>query len=78
MSIKEIKNEFKKSKKTARKVYREMLTEAEEKYRSSIALAEENYADAVADFYASRGKKQPVNPPKRSVLEEIGNSITTA
>ena len=36
-----------------------MLTEAEEKYRSSIALAEENYADAVADFYASKGKKQP-------------------
>lgn len=76
MSIKEIKNDFKKSKKTARKLYREMLTEAEGKYRSSIALAEENYANAVADFYASRGKKQPVNPPKRSVLEEIGNSIT--
>ena len=76
MTKKELKQEFKNKKKSARAEYREMLTQAEEVYRASLKKAEGEYDGGLAEFYRLLGKKQPVNPPKRSVLEEIGNSIT--
>lgn len=76
MTKKQLKQELKKCKRNARREYKEMLTEAEVKYRALIDDAEEKYAEGLADYYSSMGKKQPVNPPKRSVLEEIGNSVT--
>ncbi len=76
MTKKQIKSELKKAKKCARADYRLMLTEAEEKYRARLAIADSIYNEAIDEFYRTRGKKAPVNPPKRSVLEEIGNSIT--
>lgn len=76
MTRKQIKLEFKKSKKSARVEYKKALTLAEEKYRSNIRLAEAEYDSQLVEYYKSTGKRQPINPPKRSVLEEIGNSIT--
>ncbi len=76
MQIKEIKKSFraekralnafyKKEKKTNRSVYKKRLSELKEQYIADCA------ASAI-----SAGKKAPVNPPKRSLLEEIGNSVT--
>ena len=53
-----------------------MLSVAEEKYHSELDKAELEYNDNLRGYYESLGKKQPINPPKRSLLEEIGNSIT--
>ena len=76
MTKKEIKSNFKKIKKDARLKYRKLLTAAEEKYHEELDLAEREYDLALSEYYAAVGKKQPVNPPKRPILEEIGNSIT--
>lgn len=76
MTKKQIKSEFKKTKKAARIDYRIQLARAEEKYRERVQEAETLYNASLDEFYRARGKKAPVNPPKRSVLEEIGNSIT--
>ncbi len=76
MTKKEIKAKLKTEKKFARAEYKHMLESAEDNYKSRLAKAEREYEEALAEFYSFIGKKQPINPPKRSVLEEIGNSIT--
>ena len=87
MTKKEIKNKYKIEKRFARmdyraavreadKIYRYSVESAEESYHSSIESAEERYNSAIEEFYRLTGKKIPINPPKRPVLEEIGNSIT--
>ena len=76
MTKKQIKSEFKKAKKLARKEYKILLTSAEEVYRANILVAEQRYNESLDEFYRMTGKKKPVNPPKRPILEEIGNAIT--
>ena len=65
MTQKDIKNKFKQEKTTARKEYRERLESAEAQYKAELD-----------EFYRTTGKKKPQNPPKRPLLEEIGNAIT--
>ena len=76
MTKKEIKIIFKNSKKSARKEYKKSLALIEDTYRGRIEEAERIFNDSIDDYYESRGKRKVVNPPKRSVLEEIGNSVT--
>ena len=87
MTKKEIKNKYKIEKRIARKEYkttvreasdryRDCVDEAEDKFRDAIDEAEDRYNEALAEFYLTVGKKIPINPPKRPILEEIGNSIT--
>ena len=76
MTKKEIKQEYKNKKKIARKEYRANLSLAEDKYKGALSEAEKSFDDALSEYYRTVGKKQPINPPKRSVLEEIGNAIT--
>lgn len=76
MTKKEIKRDYKNKKKKARAEYKKMLTGAEALYKSRLTEAEDEYDHALSEFYRLVGKRQPVNPPKRSILEEIGNSIT--
>ena len=65
MTQQEIKNKFKKEKRTAR-----------EEYLARLERIEADYRDELDNFYISTGKKKPINPPKRPLLEEIGNAIT--
>lgn len=76
MTKKEIKTVFKNSKKSAREEYKKSLALIEDTYRGRIEEAERIFNDSIDDYYESRGKRKVVNPPKRSVLEEIGNSVT--
>ena len=76
MTKKQIKRNFKNEKKKARADYKLLLAKAEDEYRAHVAEAEQVYNDELASFYLENGKKIPVNPPKRSILEEIGNAIT--
>ena len=76
MTKKQIKTEFKKARKSARKDYKILLTSAEEGYRAKILAAEQRYNESLDEFYRLTGKRKPVNPPKRPILEEIGNAIT--
>ena len=87
MTKKEIKSNYKKEKKSALVEYKSAIREADAKYRALIDEAEDKYQDRLFDaeykydslleeFYLLQGKKPPINPPKRPILEEIGNSIT--
>ena len=76
MTKKQINNNYKTAKKIARSKYKSLLTEAEDCYKEQLDEAEQIYNDALDEYYRENGKKKPVNPPKRSVLEEIGNAIT--
>jgi hemolysin III len=87
MTKKEIKSNYKKEKKSALMEYKTAIREADAKYRALIDEAEDKYQDRLIDaeykydslleeFYLVQGKKPPINPPKRPILEEIGNSIT--
>lgn len=76
MDKKEIKSNFKKAKKVARKEYHQSLIMAEEIYRAKKEGLEEEYNQKLSKYYESIGKPMPVNPPKRPILEEVGNSVT--
>lgn len=65
MTKKELKYQFKSEKKTAKKQYKKSIEEAEARYRSLL------------DELVITGERKPVqNPPKRPLLEEIGNAIS--
>ena len=76
MTKKQIKTIFKNARKSARAEYKILLTSAEESYKEKLDAAQREYNESLDEYYREIGKKKPVNPPKRSVLEEIGNSIT--
>lgn len=65
MTKNEIKSKFKKEK---------MRAKAE--YRARVRAAEEEYRNSLDKYYSQPGVKHPQNPPKRPILEEIGNAIT--
>ena len=65
-----------KNKKEIKAEYRSAISEAKKRYEEECILAEEKYKEELAAFYQSTGKPVPKDPPKRSVLEEIGNSVT--
>ena len=45
-------------------------------YRESVNTLKEQHIKDMSDAIVRRGKKAPVNPPKRPVLEEIGNAVS--
>lgn len=65
MTQKEIKKEFKAEKLSAKK-----------EYKNRVKTALDLYKQRMDDYYLQPGKKRSVNPPKRPLLEEIGNSIS--
>ena len=64
------------TKKEIKRLYREEKNKARSNYRNHLADAEELYHDRLEEYYKSQGKKPPIDPPKRPLLEEIGNAIT--
>ena len=74
--MKNIKNEFAVKIKEIKKSYREQSRERRLEYKTALAKIKEEKDVHVADYYIKRGKKPPQNPPKRPILEEIGNSVT--
>ena len=58
------KNEYKESRRRAKRIY-----------KARAHLAKRRYANAVLEYDATHGTS-PKDPPKRSILEEIGNSVT--
>lgn len=76
MTKKEIKLAFKAEKRSAKAEYKEAVSKEKAHYNHRVSVAEEAYEKGVYSFYENINKKPPINPPKRPVLEEIGNAIT--
>lgn len=64
------------TKKEIKRLYKEEINKAKIAYKNHIRDAEEIYRDRIAELDGKKGERPPVNPPKRPLLEEIGNSIT--
>jgi len=72
---KQIKQSYKSKKLHLASVYRGgEISKNEYKLERKRALDE--YIRDTEEYYLSIGKRAPKNPPRRSVLEEIGNSVT--
>ena len=65
MTKKEIKRQYKFEKKQAKIQYKKRVSEADSIRRNNLE-----------SYYSEEGRRKPINPPKRPVLEEIGNAIT--
>ena len=64
------------TKKEIKRHYKAEKIKAKFQYKNRLKEIKQNYSDMIEDYYRSSGKKKPVNPPKRPLLEEIGNAIT--
>ena len=76
MSIKEIKSAYKAEKRKIQSTYKVKKTENRKEYKSAVLSIKEKRIADVSDVIQASGKKPVQNPPKRALLEEIGNAVT--
>ena len=76
MSKKEIKQKYKSRRREIKKEYRDERKERRAEYKRSLDEAKESFACDLSEYYLITGKTPPTDPPKRPVLEEIGNAVT--
>ncbi len=76
MEIKEIRNSFKSEKRALKASYKKDKRQSRSLYKEKITSLKEQHIKDVAENSLARGKCAPINPPKRSLLEEIGNSVS--
>ena len=72
MNKKEIKIAYKEQKRSAKLEYKS----AKREYKSAVRAAKATRREEIALYRAELGRPEPKNPPKRPVLEEIGNAVT--
>lgn len=65
LKLKELKTEYNNEKRAAKA-----------DYKRRVEMANGAYKKALFEYNGDNGKSKPIDPPKRSILEEIGNSIT--
>ncbi len=76
MNKKELKKKYKNSKKLLKNEYKKAMAKQKLELREQLGEMRESLECDLAEFYIITGKKPPVDPPKRPLLEEIGNAVT--
>ena len=76
MEIKEIKRSYKKEKRRVRSTYKKQKIDNKREYKDKIDTLHDQHARDLVDAVSRKGKRAPVNPPKRAIIEEIGNATT--
>ncbi len=76
MEIKVVKKRYKEQKHDKKSKYKQIKKKAKFEYKSALKVLKEERENEVIDLYQKAGKPLPQNPPKRSVLEEVGNAVT--
>ena len=87
MTRKEIKTKFKCATRSTKAKYKTALRAARRDFKTTarslrqsckdgVSTAKAEYKADTLHYYTERGKRPPVDPPKRALLEEIGNSVT--
>lgn len=64
------------TKKQIKKDYRAENKRLRREYVNGRRESRRKYLDDLDEYYSAEGVKRPVDPPKRGLLEEIGNSVT--
>ena len=76
MEIKEIKKKYKTEKHTAKSEYKAERRKNKLEYKRRMTLIADGRIADIAERAKAQGKRPPVNPPRRPVLEEIGNAVS--
>lgn len=76
MNLKEIKSACKTEKKEIKSTYKSTKKQNRREYKEKLSQLSEKRLDGISNAMLTRGKKAPQNPPKRALLEEIGNAVT--
>lgn len=76
MEIKEIRSSYKKEKRGIKTSYKKEKRFNRIAYKNKLEQLKNQHIEDIAGSYTSRGKRAPQNPPKRHLLEEIGNAIS--
>ncbi len=76
MEIKEIKYTYKKEKHRMKSAYKKTKKENKRELKEGIESLREQHVTDLLEAVSRKGKRAPVNPPKRAILEEIGNATT--
>ncbi len=76
MKIKEVKTTYKNEKRELKERYRAIKKTNRTDYKKRKNYLRDSYSEQLALAISSSGKRLPVNPPKRHLLEEIGNAVT--
>ena len=64
------------NKKNLKREYQKKRRELKHTYRAEKRAIRSEYYDSVLSFSIQKGKNAPQNPPKRALIEEIGNAIS--
>lgn len=73
---KSIKRDYKDNKKQIKTKYKADKKKRKKEYRTNKKSARESYYEKKEAYCIENGLPIPKNPPKRCLLEEIGNSVT--
>ena len=76
MNKKEIKKAFGEEKKRLKRSYKKEKIERRLEYKSRLENLYNDRIKMTDENFIKRGKKAPANPPRRPILEEIGNSVS--
>ena len=76
MNKKELKRKYKIAKRNLKAEYKKAKKMQKAQLREQLSLAREDFECDLSEYYLITGKKPPEDPPKRPVLEEIGNAVT--
>lgn len=76
MNAKEVRKNYKKDSKSLRCTYKKDKADVKNEYKEKLSLLTEEYEKDFGIARKSEGKRIPINPPKRHVLEEIGNAVS--
>ena len=76
MDKKDLKKSYKLKDKELKRKYKLDKKELKSTYVADKTVTRDEYVEGVLNSIAEKGKKKPVNPPKRALLEEIGNAVS--
>ena len=76
MNKKELKRKYKAEKRELRASYKKNKREEKSEYKHSRYALKDKLVEDYSSLAVLSGKKAPINPPRRHVLEEIGNSVS--
>lgn len=76
MKIKEIKRTYKLEKRRIKSAYRKTKRENKRELKDKIDSLRVQHAEDLLLAVSKKGKRAPVNPPRRALIEEIGNATT--
>lgn len=76
MSIKSVKKEYKEKRRALNSDYGGRINELKREYKAALDEEKIKYKEALTAAYIEEGREPPKDPPRRGVLEEIGNSVT--